>query len=86
MFFSLASGNTSELSFMYLPFMHSENKADHEEAVKLYNKPGLEEDLEYEMKHKEIIDKFGRYCHRNEALGRKSTKEEIEFMKTNKGF
>lgn len=69
-----------------MPFMHSESKDDHEEAVKLFNKPGLQGNYNYELKHKEIIDKFGRYCHRNEVLGRQSTAEEIEFMKHHTGF
>eukprot|EP00594_Rhizosolenia_setigera_P009326 CAMPEP_0178965424 /NCGR_PEP_ID=MMETSP0789-20121207/16278_1 /TAXON_ID=3005 /ORGANISM="Rhizosolenia setigera, Strain CCMP 1694" /LENGTH=192 /DNA_ID=CAMNT_0020650415 /DNA_START=200 /DNA_END=778 /DNA_ORIENTATION=- len=70
------------LQILYIPFMHSECKQDHEEAVKLYSsKKGLELSLEFEMKHKVIIDRFGRYPHRNEVLGRESTSEEIEFLK-----
>lgn len=66
--------------------MHSESKSDHEEAMVLFNKPGLEANFNFEIKHKAIIDKFGRYCHRNAILGRTSTPEEIEFMKEHKGF
>jgi uncharacterized protein (DUF924 family) len=66
--------------FMLLPFMHSESLEIHEEAVKLYSEPGLESYLDYELKHKEIIERFGRYPHRNEILGRSSTDEEIEFL------
>lgn len=68
-------------AFMYMPFMHSESSAIHEKAIELYSQPGLEQNLEFEYKHKEIIDKFGRYPHRNEVLGRESTPEEIEFLK-----
>ena len=60
--------------------MHSESKRIHEEAVKLYTKHGNENNLEFELKHKVIIDRFGRYPHRNEVLGRASTPEEIEFL------
>ena len=66
--------------FLYLPFMHSENKQDHEKAVELFSEAGLEKNLDFEHKHKVIIDRFGRYPHRNEILGRKSTPEEIEFL------
>jgi uncharacterized protein (DUF924 family) len=67
--------------FLYMPYMHSENKADHEVAVRLFSQPGLENNLKYEFLHKKIIDRFGRYPHRNQALGRNSTPEEIEFLK-----
>ncbi len=68
--------------FMYMPFMHSESKAIHEMAVQLFKAPGMEYNLEYELKHKAIIDRFGRYPHRNPMLGRTSTSEEIEFLRT----
>ncbi|MFC1670900.1 DUF924 family protein [Spirochaetota bacterium] len=71
----------SKRAFLYLPFMHSESKSIHVEAVNLFSQEGLEFHLKYEMKHKEIIDRFGRYPHRNEILGRKSTDEEVEFLK-----
>lgn len=68
-------------AFLYMPYMHSESKAVHEQAVKLFSQPGLEYNLDFEMKHKVIIDEFGRYPHRNEILGRNSTPEEIGFLK-----
>jgi len=64
-----------------MPYMHSESTLIHLEAVKLFNQLGLESALEFEYQHKEIIDHFGRYPHRNEILGRQSTPEEIEFLK-----
>lgn len=70
-----------ERSFMYLPFMHSESIKIHDIAIDLYSQPGMESNLEWEIKHKKIIEKFGRYPHRNEVLGRKSTEEELEFLK-----
>ena len=70
-----------KLAFLYMPFMHSESKEMHEMAVKLFNQPGLEENYEFELKHKAIIDRFGRYPHRNQVLGRQSTLEETEFLK-----
>ncbi|MET0356495.1 MAG: DUF924 family protein [Cellvibrio sp.] len=68
-------------SFMYMPFMHSESLVIHERAVKLFDQPGLEYNLEFELKHKIIIEKFGRYPHRNEILHRSSTPEELEFLR-----
>jgi uncharacterized protein (DUF924 family) len=73
---------TDEKAFLYLPYMHSESALIHDEAVRLYSAPGLEYNLEFEHKHKVIIDRFGRYPHRNEVLGRESTPEELEFLKT----
>jgi len=71
---------TFKRSFFYMPFMHSESSKIHERAVKLFDEPGMEEYLDYEFKHKKIIERFGRYPHRNQILGRSSTSEEIEFL------
>jgi uncharacterized protein (DUF924 family) len=67
-------------SFLYLPYMHSESFKIHEEAVYLYKSLGLKENYEIELKHKFIIDKFGRYPHRNKIIGRNSTPNEIKFL------
>lgn len=75
--------------FMYMPFMHSESRAVHKKAFWLFLSLPLKDWkswITFELKHKKIIDRFGRYPHRNEVLGRVSTPEEIEFLKTNKGF
>ena len=73
-------------SFLYMPFMHSESGTVHQRAVELFSQPGLEGNLNFELKHKKIIDRFGRYPHRNSILGRVSTPEELEFQKTSPGF
>lgn len=70
-----------ERSFLYLPFMHSESAEIHQIAVGLYRELGIVENFDFEIKHKEIIDRFGRYPHRNKTLGRESTPEELEFLK-----
>ncbi|MFT5675341.1 MAG: hypothetical protein ACI808_001272 [Paraglaciecola sp.] len=70
-----------ERSFLYMPFMHSESLKIHQVAVALYTKNGLESNLKFEIKHKEIIEKFGRYPHRNSILNRQSTPAEIDFLK-----
>jgi uncharacterized protein (DUF924 family) len=66
--------------------MHSESSAVHRKALWLYLKALNWGALYYEWKHKRIIDRFGRYPHRNAVLGRESTPEELEFLKTNEGF
>lgn len=66
--------------FIYMPFMHSESLKIHKKAMRLFNEPGMEENFDYEIKHKAIIERFGRYPHRNKILGRNSTAEEIEFL------
>lgn len=71
---------TKERAFLYMPYMHSESRAIHEQAVQLFDQPGLEYNLEFEYKHKVIIDRFGRYPHRNAILGRTSTVEELAFL------
>lgn len=70
-------------SFTLLPFMHAESKDIQKITEKLYLK--LENDLHTEIMydHKKIIDKFGRYPHRNEVLGRQSTPEESKFLEEN---
>jgi uncharacterized protein (DUF924 family) len=70
-----------ELAFLYMPFMHSESLAIHQVAEKLFSEPGLEGNTDFEKRHKVIIEKFGRYPHRNEILNRESTEDEIDFLK-----
>ena len=67
--------------FLYMPYMHSESLAVHDVAVELFTRNGNESTLSYELKHREIIERFGRYPHRNAVLNRKSTAEELEFLK-----
>ncbi|MEH6388747.1 DUF924 family protein [Pseudomonas profundi] len=68
-------------SFMYMPFMHSESLVIHEQAMQLFSIKGLETSFRFEQRHKEILERFGRYPHRNAALGRPSTDAEIAFLK-----
>lgn len=71
----------TQRGFLYMPYMHSEDRKVHEQAVLLFSQEGLEFNLKYELMHKKIIDRFGRYPHRNQILGRTSTPEELEFLK-----
>jgi uncharacterized protein (DUF924 family) len=69
-----------EQLFAYLPFEHSESLADQNLASELMKDFG-EEQLRYALRHREIIERFGRFPHRNGILGRESTAAEIEFLK-----
>jgi len=68
-------------AFLYLPYMHSESLEIHKTAMQLFNQPGLEGNYAFEIKHKAILEQFGRYPHRNAALGRLSTPQETEFLR-----
>lgn len=68
-------------SFLYMPFMHSESVLIHEQALELFEKLGNPVNLDFEIRHKVIIDRFGRYPHRNQVLSRISSAEELEFLR-----
>ncbi|MGY5452621.1 DUF924 family protein [Agarivorans sp. MS3-6] len=70
----------NERGFMYMPYMHSESLLIHQQAERLFNQPGLENNYQFELKHKIIIEQFGRYPHRNALLGRPSSQAELEFL------
>jgi uncharacterized protein (DUF924 family) len=70
-----------ERLFFYLPFQHAEDRAIQDEAVRLVEALGNEENANYARRHRDIIHRFGRFPHRNAQLGRTSTEEEIEFLK-----
>lgn len=73
-------------NFAYMPYMHSESLLIHEEAVRLFTEPGNEKTLEYELAHREVLRRFGRYPRRNEALGRQSTPEEAAYIAAGDGM
>ncbi|MGH8403794.1 MAG: DUF924 family protein, partial [Gammaproteobacteria bacterium] len=66
--------------FLYMPYMHSESRAIHVVAERLFRQLGIAENLKFELAHKAIIERFGRFPHRNAVLGRESTPEEREFL------
>ncbi|ODT57851.1 MULTISPECIES: DUF924 family protein [Paracoccus] len=72
--------------FFYLPFMHSEDLADQDRSVALYEQLGNDHSLHFAREHRDIVARFGRFPHRNAILGRDSTPEESEFLKTHSGF
>ncbi|MGH8105201.1 MAG: DUF924 family protein [Arenimonas sp.] len=69
-----------EKNFLYMPYMHSESRLVHETALQLFLKNGSQSNYDFELRHKSIIDRFGRYPHRNSILGRHSSAEEIAFL------
>lgn len=82
---AVAAGDDLKLSveqrvFLYMPYMHSESSAIHEVAERLFKENAPESNYKFELQHKAIIDRFGRYPHRNEILGRESTEQELAFL------
>lgn len=67
-------------SFLLLPWMHSESAAIHALAEPLYREHAPANNHDFELRHKAIIDRFGRYPHRNAILGRESTPAELDFL------
>ena len=85
--FALARGDERAMSprhrvFLYLPFEHSEDMADQERSLALFATLDDANAYDYAVRHRDIVARFGRFPHRNAALGRASTPEEIEFLKT----
>jgi len=66
--------------FIYLPFMHAESAAIQTASVRLYEALGDDDQLNYALEHKKVVDRFGRFPFRNAALGRVSTPEERDYM------
>ena len=73
-------------AFVYLPFEHAEDPAAQEEAVRLFTRlvvqaPELTGMLDFALRHRAVIARFGRFPHRNALLGRASTEEELAFLR-----
>lgn len=75
-----------ECAFFYLPFEHSELMEDQNTSVGLFQALGSPEYLDYALKHRDVIERFGRFPGRNAALGRKSTPDEKKYLDTEGGF
>ena len=78
--------NRDKLSFLFMPFMHSEKSEDQELSVKLYKEHNLTNNLKFAEHHRDIIKRFGRFPHRNKILGRDSTSLEIEYLNSKNAF
>lgn len=73
--------------FFYLPYEHSEDIDAQHEAVRLFTEMGAPDYTKYAIAHKNVIEEFGRFPHRNAALGRINTKDEEEYLsKPGAGF
>ncbi|MEW5728821.1 MAG: DUF924 family protein [Pseudomonadota bacterium] len=68
-------------TFLYLPFEHSEDLADQRRAVALFRERGTADGLDWAEKHLAVIERFGRFPHRNAALGRVSTPDEEAYLR-----
>jgi uncharacterized protein (DUF924 family) len=66
--------------WLYMPFMHSEDLADQERSVELFDASEMSDALPFAVEHADIIRRFGRFPHRNAILGRQTTPEEAEFL------
>jgi uncharacterized protein (DUF924 family) len=89
--YAIEKGLDAQLSqtqkiFLYMPFMHSEDIADQDRSIELFEKAGLGENAKYAHHHREIIKRFGRFPHRNAALGRESTSEEVAYLTSDEAF
>ena len=69
-----------ERTFLYMPFQHSEERDAQARSVELFATIGEPKTLEYARRHQEIVERFGRFPHRNEVLGRASTEAELTFL------
>lgn len=83
---ALAAGHDLALDretrlFLYLPLEHSEDPADQERCVALVAALGDPEQLDHAVRHRDVVARFGRFPHRNAALGRASTPEETAFLR-----
>jgi uncharacterized protein (DUF924 family) len=86
---AVASGFDKQLArdrllFLYMPFMHSENRDDQDLSVALFQQEGL--DSHWAEHHRGIVRRFGRFPHRNAILGRESTPEELGYLASGQAF
>ncbi|MBS0509186.1 MAG: DUF924 domain-containing protein [Proteobacteria bacterium] len=72
---------SAQRAFAYMPYMHSESRVVQAQSARLFAQPGLEANLRFALQHQAIIERFGRYPHRNAILGRASSDEELEFLR-----
>lgn len=78
--------NEQQRYFLYMPFMHSEDRAMQAESVRLFTALGSAEGTKWAERHRRVVDRFGRFPHRNAILGRQSTPEELEFLQREPSF
>lgn len=72
--------------FLYMPYMHSEDPADQDRSVALFERAGLKDTLKWARHHREIVHRFGRFPHRNAIVGRTSTPQELVWLASKQAF
>ncbi len=78
--------STQQRIFLYMPWQHSEDAQVQARSVELFTHLNDASALDYARQHREIIDRFGRFPHRNNVLGRTSSAAELAFLTTHPGF
>jgi len=78
--------NKERVAFLYMPLMHSESMDDQNLSVSLFEKAGLTDNWKFAKHHRGIVEKFGRFPHRNEILRRHSSQDEIDYLKSDEAF
>jgi len=75
-----------KVAFLYMPLMHSENMDDQNLSVSVFEKAGLAENAKFAKHHRDIVQQFGRFPHRNEILNRESSQAEVDYLNSDKAF
>lgn len=75
-----------QLAFLYMPLMHSEDLEHQNLSVTLFEATGLTQNARFAHHHRDLVKRFGRFPHRNTLLGRTSTSEELEYLKSKEAF
>ena len=75
-----------QVAFLIMPLMHSENMDDQNLSVQLFDELALEGNLRFAQHHRSIVERFGRFPHRNAILGRESTPAELEYLNSKEAF
>ena len=78
--------NKDQVSFLYMPLMHSENMQDQDLAIELFEKAGLLDNAKFAKHHRNIIENYGRFPHRNKILQRESTQQELDYLNSKEAF
>jgi len=81
-----ASLDDAQKAFLYMPYMHSETLADQDRSVTLFREAGLTENLKFAEHHRDLVQRFGRFPHRNAILGRESTPQELAYLASDEAF
>jgi len=75
-----------KLMFLYMPLMHSESIDDQNLSVTLFTQAGLSNNIRFAKHHQALIEKYGRFPHRNKILGRSSTADELRYLASPEAF